>query len=165
MLSFKDQAHVPQLEPNVTPWFCIHVHGVKSKEDVHYFRRQRGHGPPFFFSFLLYHIFTPPWGNCNKWWEHNEVCNRTNYLMTLLPIHTLGCFFSLVNYYCFSAILIIFKFFHPNNLQNWSSDWKLGPRRCSDLWINVYYHAYHCPRVSWKCAKSPLVFFNFSGFF
>ena len=49
----------------VTPRFCKHVHGAKSKGDVHYFRRQHDLGPFFFFS-LLYHIFTPPWGNCNK---------------------------------------------------------------------------------------------------
>ena len=116
-----------------------------------------------FFSFLLYHIFTPPWGNCNKWWEHDELCNRTNYLMTLLPIHTLGCFFYLLLIIVFQQ-LINFKFFHPNNLQSWSSDWKLGHRGCLDLWVNVYYHAYHCPRVLWKCAKSPLVFLIFRDF-
>ena len=52
-------------EDTVTPIFCTHVHGAKSKGVVHYFRRQYDLGP-FFFSFLLYHIFTPPQGNCNK---------------------------------------------------------------------------------------------------
>ena len=34
-------------DSTITPIFCIHVHGAKSKEDVHYFGRQQGHGPLF----------------------------------------------------------------------------------------------------------------------
>ena len=35
----------------VTPKFCTHVHGAKSKGDVHFFGRQHDHGL-FFFSFF-----------------------------------------------------------------------------------------------------------------
>ena len=83
----------------VTPRFCTYVHGAKSKGDVHYFRRQ--HDPGLFFFSFFYTTFSHPRGGIVINDEHDELCNMANYLMTLLPIHTLGCFFSRVNYLLF----------------------------------------------------------------
>ena len=110
-------------------------------------------------------MFTPPWGNCNKW--YSMVVSYVKGLAMLglsHQIHHPWVFFSSLVIWRFFKWHIIFEFFTQNPLKSRWWNWLLCLKRLLKPRVYVLCHASHSPKVSWTFTKSFIGFFSFYNF-